>query len=106
MKIPKGKGFDIASGLTITVVLEEYTLIGTFLERIKERSCHDDPPIHVNVKVTEEPEFILLQLTCPLKVDRGIELPVGTIIAINVQQILFIAIIGTCPSEICEEEKV
>lgn len=96
MKFPKGKGFDLAGGLVITVVLEDYALTGTFLGAIEERSCHDDSPIHVTVEVEEDVEFILLQLTCPLEVDDGPEFDVGTIIAINVQKILFIAPGGTC----------
>ena len=93
MKFPKGKGFDLAGGLIITVVVDEYALTGTFLGESEDRH-HDDPPIIVNVN--EDPEFILLQLTCALKVDDRLEFPVGTIIAINVREILFVAPNGTC----------
>lgn len=98
MKFPEGKGFDLAGGLIITVVLDDYALTGTFLGGIDERSCHDDRPIVVNVE--EETEFILLQLTCPLEVEDGPDFSVGTIIAINVEKILFIAPGGTCEDEV------
>jgi len=94
MKFPKNKGFDLAGGLVITVVLEDYALTGTFLGEIEDRSCHNDSTIDVTVE--EEVEFILLQLTCPLEVEDGPDFSVGTIIAINVQKILFIAPGGTC----------
>lgn len=94
MKFPVGTGFDLTSGLVITVVLDDYVLTGTFLGKVEERSCHDEQPIYVNVE--EEAEFIFLQLTCAL-VDEGVlELPIGTIIAINVRKILFLAPNGTC----------
>jgi len=95
MKFPKGKGFDLAGGLVITVVLDDYALTGTFLGGIEERK-YVDPPINVNVQVEEEVEFILLQLTCCVEVNDGPKLQVGTIIAVNVQKILFIAPGGTC----------
>jgi hypothetical protein len=95
MKFPKGKGFDLAGGLVITVVLDDQVLTGTFLGGSEDRHC-DDPPIIVNVTVDEDPEFILLQLTCALEVDDRPEFPVGTIIAINVREILFVAPNGTC----------
>jgi len=97
MKIPKGKGFDLASGLLITVVLDDYVLTGTFLGGIEDRH-HNDPPIQVNVE--EETEFILLQLTCELEVEYRPEFPVGTIVAISVGKILFII-----PGGECEDEK-
>jgi len=100
MKFPKGKGFDLAGGLSITVALDDYTLIGTYLGGVGDRHHDDPPPIHVDVQVNEEAEFILLQLSCCLKVDHKTELPVGTIIAINVQQILFIG-----PGVACEEDR-
>jgi len=99
MKFPKGKGFDLAGGLIITVVLDDYAVTGTFLGASGDRHHDDLPPIHVDVRVEVEEEFILLQLTCPVKVERGVELPVGTIIAINVRQILFIAPGGTCEDD-------
>ncbi|MBP2628145.1 MAG: hypothetical protein H6Q68_2856 [Firmicutes bacterium] len=95
MKFPIGKGFDLSGGILITVVLDEYALTGTFLGGSEERH-HDAQPIHVNVEVEEETEFILLQLTCPLEVEDGPDFPIGTIIAINVQKILFIAPGGVC----------
>lgn len=98
MKFPKGKGFDLAGGLVITVVLEDHVLTGTFLGEINDRH-HDDPPINVNVNVDVEPEFILLQLTCELDLEDGPEFPVGTIVAINVQEIQFIVPGGTCEEE-------
>lgn len=98
MKFPKGKGFDLAGGLVITVVLEDHVLTGTFLGEINDRH-HDDPPINVNVNVDVEPEFILLQLTCELDLEDGPDFPVGTIVAINVQEIQFIVPGGTCEEE-------
>ena len=95
MKFPKGQGFDLAGGLVITVVLDDHVLTGTFLGESEDRH-HDDPPIIVNVTVDEDPEFILLQLTCELELKHGPDFPIGTIIAVNVQEILFIAPGGTC----------
>jgi len=98
MKFPKGKGFDLAGGLIITVVLDDYALTGTFLGGVEERH-HDDPLIHVNAQVEDATEFILLQLTCSLEVEDGPGFPIGTIIAINVQEVLFIAPGGTCDED-------
>jgi hypothetical protein len=69
-------------------------LTGTFLGGIEDRHCNE-PSIHVDVQVENEAEFILLQLTRCLEVYHGPDFPVGTIIAINVQKILFIAPGGT-----------
>jgi len=90
MKFPKGHDFDLIGGLVITVFLEDnLSLTGTFLAEIEDRH-HDDPtPIHVNVE--EEAEFILLQLTCPFCAPGLPFLPVNTIVAVNVEQILFIS---------------
>ncbi len=96
MKYPKGKGFDLTGGLIITVILEEYSLTGTFLGEIENRYCKE--PTHVSVQ--EDSEFILLQLTCPVDVINGPEFPIGTIIAINVEQILFIAPGGICDTDV------
>ena len=98
MKFPKGKGFDLSGGLVITVVLDAHVLTGTFLGEIDSRH-HGDPPIKVNANVNLEQEFILLQLTCELALEDGPEFPVGTIIAINVQEIQFIVPSGTCAAE-------
>lgn len=91
MKYPKGKGFDLTGGLIVTVVLENYSLTGTFLGEIESRYCKDSP-----MYVNEESEFILLQLTCPVYVENGPDFLIGTIIAVNVEQILFIAPGGIC----------
>ena len=98
MKIPKGKGLDLTGGLVITVVLEDHVLTGTFLGEFEHRD-RKDCPINVNVQVDVEPEFILLQLTCELELEDGPEFPVGTIVAINVQEIQFILPGGTCEED-------
>lgn len=100
MRFPKNKGFDLISDLVITVELEEITLIGTFLGEIEERHNHggNQPK---NVTVDEYLEFILLQLVCEVEIHDGPKIPVGTIVAINLDQILFIA-----PGGECDEEKL
>jgi len=88
VKFPKGKGFDLACGVVITVVLDAVVdnelvrLTGTFLGEIEEKhrhrsfeSCH---------------EFILIQLTTPFCDRSGLEVPEGTLVAINACEILFI----------------
>lgn len=101
MKFPKGKGFDINSSLVITVVTnEEFVFTGTFLGELEERG---DTPIFVDVDVNVETEFILLQLTCPFNVRHIPELPVGTIVAVNVAEIIFIAPISECECE-CDDK--
>jgi len=97
MKFPREQGFDLIGGLVITVVLEDYPLTGRFLGEFEDRHCHDDAPTIVNVN--RETEFILLQLVCPVDVENGPDFPIGTIIAINVDRILFIAPGGTCEVE-------
>jgi hypothetical protein len=105
MKFPKGKGFDLAGGLVITVVLEDVILTGTFLGEIEERH-HDEPiicpPAVVNVDL--DPEFILLQLVCDVRID-GREFEEGTIVAVNVEQIQFIAAGGECQKKQCDGKK-
>lgn len=97
MKFPKEQGFDIIRGLVLTVVLSEYSLTGRFLGGLEDRHCHDDSPTIINVN--RENEFILLQLLCSVDVEDGPDFPAGTIIAINVDRILFIAPGGTCEDE-------
>jgi len=103
MKFPKGKGFDVSAGLVISVILDDYeALIGTFLGEIEERHHHDDeccqpPKVEVKAILEDDPEFILLQLTCCFR-KHDLEIPVGTIVAINVDQILFIV-----PGSLCED---
>jgi hypothetical protein len=99
MKFPKGKGFDIAGGLVITVVLDDITLIGRFLGEIEERYSHDDDPLIVNVKVDNDPEFILLQLVCDVEGDDGPEIEAGTVVAVNVNKIQLIAPGGECEDD-------
>jgi hypothetical protein len=94
MRIPREQGFDLIGGLVITVVLREYALTGRFLGEFDDRHCHNDSPTIVNVN--RENEFILLQLICPIDVDNVPYFAEGTIIAINVDRILFIAPGGTC----------
>jgi hypothetical protein len=83
MKYLKGKGFDLSCGLVVVVVVEQYSLTGTFLGEIEDRHCKDNP---IDVNVNRESEFILLQLTCPLDVENVPYIPVGTIVAINVEK--------------------
>jgi len=78
LKIPKGKGFDLAAGAAITVFLDDFApLTGLFLGDIHKRrdSFH---------------EFILLRLTRPFVQKGGTKISAGTLCAINVEQILFI----------------
>lgn len=94
MRIPRQQGFDLIGGLVITVVLSEYALTGRFLGEFDDRHCHSDSPTIVNVN--RENEFILLQLVCPVDIETRADLPIGTIIAVNVDRILFIAPGGEC----------
>lgn len=112
MRIPKGKGFDLAGGLIITVVLDDITLIGTFLGEIegeKEQRHHDEPiicpPAKVEVNLQEDPEFILLQLVCDADIDDGPEIEQGTIVAVNTNKIQFIAPGGECGSHSNNDKK-
>ncbi|MBU2703824.1 hypothetical protein Ga0466249_004974 [Sporomusaceae bacterium BoRhaA] len=98
MKIPKGKGFDLACGLLITVVLEDVVLIGTFLGDFGNERSVKCPPVHVDLKCDNDPDFFLLQLTCNVLVDSR-EFDAGTIVAINSNEVQFIAIGGECDSE-------
>lgn len=103
MRFPKNQGFDLIHGLVITVVLDDdISLTGRFLGEIGDRG-HDHcgqslQPINVNVDV--DSEFILLQLVCEFEGDDIPEFDVGTIVAINVNKILFIA-----PGGECEDDK-
>lgn len=101
MKYPKGCGFNLTGGLTLTVVLEGgYFLVGRFLGAIgDDRKCDCDhkvvcpPPkieIENEVQVDDGSEFLLLQLTSPFTVVGLPTFGVGTVVAINVEQILFI----------------
>jgi hypothetical protein len=98
MKIPKGKGFDITCGLLITVVLEDVILVGTFLGEFGDERSLKCPPVHVDLKCDSDPEFFLLQLTCDVLVD-SVEFSSGTIVAINLNEVQFIAIGGDCDTE-------
>jgi hypothetical protein len=98
MRIPKGKGFDLACGLLITVVLEDVILIGTFLGEFGDERSAQRPPTHVNLRCDNDPKFFLLQLTCDALVD-SVEFDAGTIVAINVNEVQFIAIGGECDTE-------
>jgi len=88
MRFPKGKGFDLASGVVVTVVLDKavheklLTLTGTLLGEIEEKHHHR--------KIDDFHEFILIQLTCPFFEKGGPEIPEGTLVAINIEQILFV----------------
>ncbi len=101
MRFPKGKGFDLTGGLLITVVVDDVILIGTFLGATgDERHYQEYPPVHVDLKCDNDPEFFLLQLKCGVLVE-SIDFPKGTIIAINVNRVQFIAIGGECD---CDSE--
>lgn len=116
MKLPKGKGFDLTGGLTVTVILDDgIFLTGRILGVIGDEdrkdeyaeydkkfpSKHDDkckekcpPPkveIENEVNVEDGAEFLLLQLTCAFAVGGLPAIAVGTIVAVNVEQILFLA---------------
>ncbi len=96
MRIPKGKGFDLAGGLVITVVLEDVVLIGTFLGAFGDERHHQEcPPVCVDLKCDNDPEFFLLQLKCGVLVE-SIDFPRGTVVAINVNRVQFIALGGEC----------
>lgn len=102
MRFPKNQGFDLIHGLVITVVLEErITLTGRFLGDIGDRGhdhCNEKiQPINVNVDI--DSEFILLQLICEVEVEDGPEFDVGTIVAVNIDRILFIAPGGECDTD-------
>jgi hypothetical protein len=96
MKYPKGCGFNLTGGLTLTVILEGgYFLVGRFLGAIgDDRKCDCCPPpkieIENEVEVNDGAEFLLLQLTSAFVVGGLPTFPVGTVVAINVEQILFI----------------
>ena len=80
MRFPRGKGFDLACGVVITVFLDDIvSLTGSFLGTAHGPHQHGD--LH---------EFILIQLTCPFRSRGGTRIPAGTFCAINVEQILFI----------------
>lgn len=103
MRIPKGKGFDLAGGLTITVVLDDVILVGTFLGAFEDQRHHKEcPPVCVDLKCDNAPEFFLLQLKCSTFVEST-EFPRGTIVAINVNQVQFIALGGECECD-CDSE--
>jgi hypothetical protein len=102
MRIPQGKGLDLACGLLITVVLEDVILIGTFLGEFGDERSTKCPPTHVDVKCDDDPEFFLLQLTCDVFVD-SVEFDAGTIVAVNVNKVQFIAIGGNCDTKDCDE---
>lgn len=88
MKFPKGKGFDLACGVVVTVVLDAVVhnelvrLTGTFLGEIDDKHHHRKPECCQ--------EFILIQLTTPFRDRSGLEIPEGTLVAINLCEILFI----------------
>lgn len=98
MKFPKGKGFDLASGVVVTVALdmvvhdEFVTLTGTFLGETEEKHHHR--------RLDDFHEFILIQLTCPFCEGGGLEIPAGTFVAVNIEQILF-----AIPGKTCHDDK-
>jgi hypothetical protein len=98
MKFPRGKGFDLACGVVVTVVLntvvhdELVTLTGTFLGEIEEKHHHR--------RSDDFHEFILLQLTCPFCERGRTKIPEGTFVSINIDQILF-----TIPGRKCHDKK-
>lgn len=101
MKFPKGKGFDLACGVVITVVLDAVVhnelvrLTGTFLGEIDEKHHHRRSECcH---------EFILIQLTSPFCDRSGLEVPEGTLVAVNLCEILFIIPGRKCPEKWCDK---
>jgi hypothetical protein len=96
MRFPTGKGFDLACDMVVTVVLDNVTLIGTFLGEIEER--HHDDPTYVDVDVDNEDEFILLKLLHDVEINN-VETKEGTIVAVNIGQIQFIAPGGECKND-------
>lgn len=103
MNFPKGKGFDLTCGLTITVVLKGVILIGTFLGARGDERHHNECP-EIGVKCDNDPEFFLLQLTCDVLVD-SVEFVSGTIVAVNLNEVQFIAIGGECECDSdCDSE--
>lgn len=90
MRIPKGHGFDLAGGTNLIVVLRNnQSLQGTFLGVVEERKYENLPPkINIGGKFDcdEGTEFLLLQLTCAFSEF----FPVGSIVAINVDNISII----------------
>jgi hypothetical protein len=92
MIFPRGKGFDLAGGLVITVILDDLVaLTGTFLGDTHE---------HRGIRH----EFILIQLTRPFCRKGGPEIPEGTCCAINVENIQFIVPGVKCQDEMHEDE--
>jgi hypothetical protein len=95
LRFPRGKGFDLACGIVITVFLDDFIpLTGTFLGNV-----HD--PHH---RRSDLHEFILIQLTCPFRSKRGAKIPAGTFCAINIEQILFIIPGKKSPHDTCQAE--
>lgn len=103
MKFPKGKGFDLACGVVVTVVLDQVvhdgliSLTGTFLGEVEDRNHHK--------RVSDFHEFILLQLTCPFCERGGPEIPEGTFVAINIEQILFAIPGNKCQDKCCDNHE-
>lgn len=81
MRFPRGKGFDLACGIVVTVFLDDFIpLTGIFLGNVHDPHQHNKD-FH---------EFILIQLTCPFRARGGAMISVDTLCAINVMQIMFI----------------
>ncbi|MDR3593137.1 MAG: hypothetical protein P4N41_26060 [Negativicutes bacterium] len=100
---------DFLPNVRVGIVVEgPLTLIGTLVAEIEENDRHHGdpvicppippcPPVDVDVKVDVdvdlEPEFLLVQLTTAftLTVDGvTITFPIGTIVAVNIEEILLI----------------
>ena len=93
MKFPKGLGFDIACGLVVTIILDDFvSLTGTFLGEIQEKHHH-------HRKCNDLHEFILIQLTSPIDGRKEQKIPEGTFCAINVDKIQFIFPGVKCPDK-------
>jgi hypothetical protein len=94
MKFPKGKGFDLSGGLVLTIVLDDgFTLTGRFLGEAERKLSGNNNCPSPHHGVDNEAEFILLQLTESVITSckfREVLFPEGSVIAINVDQILFI----------------
>jgi hypothetical protein len=83
-------------------VLEDVVLIGTFLGELRNERGTKCPPVHVDLKCDNAPVFFLLQLAYSALID-SVEFDAGTIVAISVNEVQFIAIGGECDSE-CDSE--
>lgn len=91
------EGIDFLPNIAVTIILEGgIVVIGRLIAEIEERH-HDQEhfPTQVNLDVDLEPEFLLVQLTATLTI-ATVTLPIGTVVAINLNEVLLIGP-GTTP---------